>query len=186
MTEYRCAWAKHPLEIAYHDEEWGVPVHDDYKHFEYLLLDTFQAGLSWLTILKKRENFGKAFDHFDYKKIAEYKQEKISELLEDAGIIRNRMKIHASINNAQSFIKLQKEFGSFDKYIWSFVSNRTIRNERKSLSEIPATSPESNKMSKDLKRRGFSFVGPTTCYAYMQAAGLVNDHETRCFRYKEC
>ncbi len=185
MEKNRCAWSKHSLEIAYHDSEWGVPVHDDRKHFEFIVLDTFQAGLSWLTVLKKRNNFRKAFDDFDYRTISEYGSGKIDELLGNPGIIRNKMKINATIKNAQTFMVIQVEFGSFDKYIWSFVNAETIVNARESMDSIPATSAESDGMSKDLKKRGFSFVGSTTCYAYMQAAGLVNDHETSCFRYKE-
>ena len=185
MGDKRCAWAKHPLEIEYHDAEWGVPVHNDLKHFEFIVLDTFQAGLSWLTVLKKRENFREAFDGFDFVSISRYNQEKIAELLGNSGIIRNKMKINATIKNARTFIAIQKEFGSFDKYIWSFVNGNGIVNSRQDISSIPATTAESDMMSKDLKKRGFSFVGSTTCYAYMQAAGLVNDHETSCFRYAE-
>lgn len=185
MSEKRCTWAKHPLEIGYHDTEWAVPVHNDIKHFEFIVLDTFQAGLSWLTVLKKRENFREAFDGFDFVSISRYNQEKVSELLGNSGIIRNKMKINATIKNARAFIAIQKEFGSFDKYIWSFVNGDAIVNSRQDISSIPATTAESDMMSKDLKKRGFSFIGSTTCYAYMQAAGLVNDHETSCFRYEE-
>lgn len=185
MEKYRCAWAKKPLDIEYHDKEWGVPVHDDQKLFEFLVLDAFQAGLSWSTILKKRENFRKAFDNFDYVKIAKYDQNKIDELLQDKGIIRNKLKVNGTVKNANAFIKVQQEFGSFDKYIWSFTGGKTIVNKRKSLQEIPATSKESDAMSKDLKKKGFTFVGSTICYAFMQAAGMVNDHEMSCFRYKE-
>jgi len=185
METKRCNWSKHPQEVEYHDAEWGVPVHDDKKHFEFIVLDTFQAGLSWLTILKKRENFRAAFDGFNYHLISKYGEGKICELLADQGIIRNKLKINATIRNARCFMDVQEEFGSFDKYIWSFVNGKTIINSWKDISEIPATSSESEAMSKDLKKRGFSFVGSTTCYAYMQAAGMVNDHETSCFRYSE-
>ena len=184
MEKQRCSWAKKPLDIEYHDNEWGVPVHDDRKLFEFLVLDAFQAGLSWSTILKKRENFRTAFDNFNYKKIANYHQDKIDELLQNEGIIRNRLKINATIKNAKAFMKVRQEFGSFDKYIWSFVGGKTIVNKWKDLKEIPATSNESEAMSKDLKKRGFTFVGSTICYAFMQAAGMVNDHEINCFRYK--
>ncbi len=185
MGDKRCAWAKHPLEIEYHDREWGVPVHNDLKHFEFIVLDTFQAGLSWLTVLKKRENFREAFDGFDFVSISGYGQDKIAELLTNSGIIRNKMKINATIMNAIAFISIQKEFGSFDSYIWSFVKGNTIVNSWQDLLGIPATTAESDMMSKELRKRGFSFVGSTTCYAYMQAAGLVNDHEKSCFRYAE-
>lgn len=185
MEIIRCGWAKKPLDIEYHDTEWGVPVHDDKKLFEYLVLDAFQAGLSWSTILAKRENFSKAFDDFDYHKIARYDQKKIDELLQDAGIIRNKLKIHATIGNAKAFIQVQNEFGSFDKYIWSFTRGKTIVNDWQEMKEVPATSAESEAMSKDLKKRGFKFVGSTICYAFMQAAGMVNDHLVSCFRYKE-
>ncbi len=184
MEKQRCSWAKKPLDIEYHDNEWGVPVHDDRKLFEFLVLDAFQAGLSWSTILKKRENFRTAFDNFNYKKIANYHQDKIDELLQNEGIIRNRLKINATIKNAKAFMKVRQEFGSFDKYIWSFVGGKTIVNKWKDLKEIPTTSNESEAMSKDLKKRGFTFVGSTICYAFMQAAGMVNDHEINCFRYK--
>ena len=185
MEKQRCSWAKKPLDIEYHDKEWGVPVHDDKKIFEFMILDAFQAGLSWSTILKKRENFRKAFNNFNYKKIAKYDQGKIDELLQDEGIIRNKLKINATIKNAKAFIKVQEEFGSFDKYIWSFTGGKTIINSWKELKEIPATSKESDAMSKDLKKRGFTFVGSTICYAFMQAAGMINDHEISCFRYKD-
>lgn len=183
MEKNRCSWAKHPLEIQYHDEEWGVPVHDDSKHFEFLLLDTFQAGLSWLTVLKKRENFRKAFDNFDFDLISEYNESKVHDLLQDAGIIRNKLKISATINNAQAFMRLRAEYGSFDKYIWSFVNGKTIQNRWENIEDVPVTTSESDAMSKDLKKKGFRFVGSTTCYAYMQAAGLVNDHLVNCFQY---
>jgi len=182
----RCNWTKNnSYNIEYHDAEWGVPVHDDRKLFEFLVLDAFQAGLSWLTILKKRDNFRKAFDNFDYFKISQYNEEKVSELINNAGIIRNKLKINATISNAKHFIEIQKEFGTFDKYIWGFVNHKTIKNSFKSWEEIPATSKESDAMSKDLKKRGFKFVGSTICYAIMQAAGMVNDHEITCFRYNE-
>ena len=182
----RCNWTNNnSYNIEYHDNEWGVPVHNDKKLFEFLVLDAFQAGLSWLTILKKRENFRKAFDDFDYKKIAKYNEKKEQELLKNEGIIRNKLKIKATITNANAFIKIQDEFGSFDAYIWSFVNNKTIKNSYKSIKEIPATSKESDAVSKDLKKRGFKFVGSTICYAFMQAAGMVNDHEQTCFRYNE-
>lgn len=184
--KHRCTWTKNnPYNIKYHDKEWGVPVHDDKKLFEYLLLDSFQAGLSWLTILKKRENFRKAFDNFEYKKIADYDVEKINNLMNDESIIRNKLKIKAAISNAKEFLKIQKEFGTFDKYIWQFVNHKTIKNSFKSWEEIPATSKESDIMSKDLKKRGFKFVGSTICYAFMQATGMINDHEITCFRYNE-
>lgn len=181
----RCAWASHHLAIEYHDKEWGVPLHDDRRFFEFLVLDTFQAGLSWLTILKKRENFRNALDNFDHRKIAAYGEEKVSELLNDPGIIRNRLKVNATISNARAFIGIQEEFGSFDAYVWDFVGGEPIQNRRKSLDDLPVTTPDSDRLSKDLYRRGFKFVGSTTTYAFMQAAGLVNDHEISCFRYKE-
>lgn len=181
----RCAWPKAPLEIEYHDKEWGVPVHDDRKLFEYMVLDGFQAGLSWSTILTKRENFRKAFDGFDFEKIAGYEEKKVLELLDNEGIIRNRLKIYAAINNAKAFMKVIEEFGSFDTYIWQFVEGETIHNHWETLDEIPPSSPESDKMSLDLKIRRFRFVGTTICYAFMQAAGMVNDHTVDCFRYTE-
>ena len=171
--------------IEYHDNEWGNPVHNDRKHYEFLLLDGFQAGLSWQTILRKRKNFKKAFDNFDYKKIAKYDKRKINSLLKDEGIIRNKLKVNSAVINAKLFMDVQKEFGSFDKYIWQFTGGKTIHNKHKTMTDIPATSPESDAMSKDLKKRGFKFVGSTICYAYMQAAGMVNDHFMGCFRYKE-
>jgi len=185
MQKCRCAWATKPLDIEYHDKEWGVPLHDDHKLFEFLVLEGFQAGLSWSTILNKRENFRKAFDNFDYKKIALYDQSKIDDLLQDAGIIRNKLKINATITNAKAFMKVQKEFGSFDKYIWSFTKGKTIINAWTDMSQIPAISKESDVMSKDLKKCGFKFVGSTICYANMQAIGMVNDHLASCFRYNE-
>lgn len=181
----RCPWpSEDKLMVKYHDEEWGVPVHSDRKHFEFLLLDAFQAGLSWSTILKRRKTFKKAYDNFDYKKIAEYSTKDKKRLLNDPGIIRNRLKVDASIINAQKFQEIQKEFGSFDKYIWKFVGGETIKSRFKKLTNFPTKTKESDAMSKDLQSRGFKFVGSTICYAYMQAAGLVNDHTADCFRYK--
>ena len=182
----RCEWSTSvQIYIDYHDKEWGVPVYDDDKLFEFLMLESFQAGLSWLTILKKRENFRKAFDNFNYQKIAKYDDNKVAEFLQDAGIIRNKLKINATIGNAKAFIKIQEEFGTFSKYIWSFVNNKPIKNKWKSMSKIPATTEISDKLNKDLKKRGFKFVGSTIVYAHMQATGMVNDHTTECFRYKE-
>ncbi len=171
--------------IAYHDEEWGVPVHDDRKLFEYLVLDAFQAGLSWSTILNKRENFRKAFDNFDATRIASYKKRKIAQLLADAGIVRNRLKVHATVSNAAAFLQVQKEFGTFDAYVWGLVGGEPRQNSWKTLKQIPASTPDSDRMSKDLKDRGFKFVGGTICYAFMQAAGMVNDHEVGCYRHKQ-
>jgi len=186
MDKTRCGWCKNdPLYIAYHDTEWGVPVYDDNKLFEFLILETFQAGLSWITILRKRENFRSAFDDFDYKKIANYTEAKFEELLLDAGIIRNRLKIKATITNAILFMKVQEEFGSFSNYIWGFTKGKPIKNKWKTLSELPATTELSDVISKDLKKRGFKFVGPTVIYAHMQATGMVNDHVTDCFRHDE-
>ncbi len=183
----RCIWCmKDAQELHYHDTEWGTPVHDDAKHFEFILLDTFQAGLSWRTILHKRQNFKKAFDNFNYKKIAKYQQPKIDTLLVDAGIIRNKLKIYGTITNAIKFMDIQKEFGSFDNYVWGFVHFKTINKKRKLHTDIPATSAESDALSKDLYARGFKFVGSTICYAYMQAAGLINDHLVSCYRHKQC
>ncbi len=186
MSPKRCSWpgAAEPM-IAYHDEEWGVPVHDDRKLFEFLVLDAFQAGLSWSTILNKRENFRKAFDNFDATRIAGYKKRKIAELLADAGIVRNRLKVHATISNAAAFLQLQKEFGTFDAYLWGLVGGEPRQNSWKTLKQIPASTPDSDCMSKDLKDRGFKFVGSTICYAFMQAAGMVNDHEVGCYRHKQ-
>lgn len=182
----RCGWCLgDPLYESYHDEEWGVPVYDDETLFEFLILETFQAGLSWITILRKRENFRKAFDDFNYKKIANYNQDKIDSLLLDAGIIRNRLKILATVTNAQAFMDIQKEFGSFSKYIWEFVDGKPIKNKLKNYKESPATTHLSDTISKDLKKRGFKFVGSTVIYAHMQATGMVNDHEIECFRYHE-
>lgn len=183
--ENRCPWpTDDPLMVDYHDTEWGVPLHDDRKLFEFMVLDSFQAGLSWKTILHRRENFRKAFDNFDAKKIAAYGDKKIEALLSDTGIIRNKLKILATIKNAKLFLEIQKEYGSFDKYIWSFVGGKPIMNHFTEIRQIPATSAESDKMSKELKKRGFSFVGSTICYAFMQAAGLVNDHLVGCPMYK--
>jgi DNA-3-methyladenine glycosylase I len=183
----RCAWVADTddLYTAYHDTEWGVPVHDDRTLFEFVILDGFQAGLSWYTILKKRDNFRSAFNNFDAFKIASYDKKKKAELLNDAGIIRNRQKIDAAINNARAFLEIQDKFGSFDHYLWQFVEGKPKINAWKSMEEIPAKTEESEVMSKDLYKRGFRFVGPTICYAFMQAAGLVNDHEVGCFRYQE-
>lgn len=182
----RCPWCLgNELYIKYHDEEWGVPVHDDRKHFEFLILEGVQAGLSWLTILKKRENYRKAYDNFDVKKVSEYDEAKIEELMNNPDIIRNRRKIEASINNAKKFLEVQKEFGSFDNFIWSFVDNNVVKNHWKDLSEIPATSELSDKVSKELKRKGFKFVGSTIIYAHLQAIGLINDHLVTCFRYDQ-
>lgn len=182
-----CTWpANDEQMIAYHDTEWGVPVHDDKKHFEFLVLDCFQAGLSWKTILHRRKFFKKAFANFDVKKVAKFGEDDVTRLMGDAGIIRNRLKITGTIKNAKAFIALQKEFGSFDAYIWQFTGGKTVVNKHKQSSTIPATSKESDAMSKDLKKRGFTFVGSTICYAYMQAAGMVNDHLLSCKRHKEC
>ena len=182
----RCSWlATDPLYKKYHDREWGVPLHDDRKLFEFLILEGAQAGLSWLTILKKRQNYRKAFDNFDPHKIAGYDSRKVSLLLSNEGIVRNKLKINAAIQNATSFLAVQREFGSFNNYIWRFVGGETKKNKWKTLEEIPAHTPESAAMSADLKKRGFKFVGSTICYAYMQAIGMVNDHATDCFRYAE-
>lgn len=182
----RCPWsASDPLYIEYHDREWGVPVHDDRKLFEMLVLEGAQAGLSWITILKKRENYRKAFDNFDARKIAKYDAKRVRELLKNEGIVRNRLKIDATISNARAFLAVQKEFRSFDNYIWQFVEGRAKMNRRTSLKHIPPTTPESDAMSKDLKTRGFRFVGSTICYAFMQAVGMVNDHLVSCFRYSD-
>jgi len=186
MTKHRCGWCVgDQLYEAYHDEEWGTPVYDDDTLFEFLILETFQAGLSWITVLRKRENFRKAFDNFDYKKIANYKQNKVDDLLQDAGIIRNKLKVNATITNAQYFMKIQEEFGSFSKYIWAFVDGKPIKNKLKDYRKGPANTTLSDALSKDLKKRGFKFVGTTVVYAHMQATGMVNDHEISCFRYEE-
>ncbi|MGH7850053.1 MAG: DNA-3-methyladenine glycosylase I [Thermodesulfobacteriota bacterium] len=182
----RCGWSiSDPLMIDYHDNEWGVPVHDDIKHFEMIVLDGAQAGLSWQTVLKKREAYREAFDNFDFRKVARYDDKKTKELLNNPGIIRNRLKVSSAIKNAKAFLEVRKEFGTFDKYIWQFVDHSTIHNTWKSLKELPAKTSESDIMSKDMKKRGFNFVGSTICYAYMQAAGMVNDHTVECFRHKE-
>jgi len=182
----RCAWAgSDPLYVAYHDLEWGVPVHDDRLLFEFLILEGMQAGLSWSIILKKRENFRRAFDGFDPHRVAAYGDEKVASLLADPGIVRNRLKVAAAIRNAQNFLEIQKEFGSFDVYIWQFTAGKPLVNTYHSLREIPARTPESDAMSKDLIRRGFKFVGSTICYAFMQAIGMVNDHVVECFRYTQ-
>lgn len=183
----RCEWCENSFEdyVRYHDEEWGVPVHDDQKHYEFLVLEGAQAGLSWATVIKKREGYRKAFANFDYKKVAQYNDAKIEELLQDPSIIRNRLKVKSAVTNAQHFLEVQKEFGSFDTYIWQFVNGKPLVNQWKTLGEIPASTKESDALSKDLKKRGFKFVGTTIMYAHMQACGLVNDHTTDCFRYKE-
>ncbi|RNA62277.1 DNA-3-methyladenine glycosylase I [Chryseobacterium nematophagum] len=181
MEKIRCGWCeKDDLYRKYHDEEWGKPIYEDKMIFEFLVLESFQAGLSWYTILAKRENFRSAFDHFDYKKIAQYSDEKIQELIQNPGIIRNKLKILATINNAQKFIEVQKEFGSFSKYIWGFVNEKPIDNKPKTLGDVPATSEVSDLLSKDLKKRGFKFMGSTVVYAHMQATGMVNDHVENC------
>ena len=182
----RCKWAgTDPLYQKYHDEEWGIPVHDDQKLFEMLCLEGAQAGLSWITILRKRDNYRKAFSDFNAKKISKYDEGKVKKLLENEGIVRNRLKVAAFITNAKCFLEVQKEFGSFDKYIWRFTGGKQMRNHWKSLKELPAKTIESELMSKDLKKRGFKFVGSTICYAYMQACGMVNDHTTDCYRYSK-
>jgi len=183
---HRCAWVPDdPLYIAYHDLEWGVPVYDDRRIFEFLTLESAQAGLSWITVLRKRENYRAAFDNFDPEKVARYDQARLQSLLANPGIIRNRLKITAAINNAQSFLKVQEEFGSFDSYIWRFVGGKPKINSWKKVAEIPARTAESDALSKDLKERGFKFVGSTVVYAHMQATGMVNDHTVDCFRYRE-
>lgn len=180
----RCQWAgTDPLYMAYHDEEWGVPIHEDRTHFEFIILEGAQAGLSWSTILKKRDNYRRAFDGFDPAAVAAYDETRIAVLLSDPGIVRNRLKVHAAVRNAQGFLKIQDEFGSFDDYVWRFVGGEPIVNAWESLHQIPAETPESRALSKDLKTRGFTFVGPTIIYAYMQAVGFVNDHVVSCFRY---
>ena len=182
----RCQWCVgDPLYEAYHDHEWGVPIHEDQLLFEFLTLETFQAGLSWITILKKRENFRSAFDSFDYQRIAHYNEDKIQDLLHDARIIRNQKKIRATVNNAQRFMEIQKSHGSFSSYIWDFVGNTPIQNSYTKESELPVTTDIATNLSRDLKKRGFRFVGPTVIYAHMQATGMVNDHTTACFRYEE-
>ena len=182
----RCEWCDGDvLYIKYHDEEWGVPVHTDRKLFEFLILEGAQAGLSWITVLRKRETYREVFDRFDFNKVATYKESKIQSLLNNPGIIRNRLKIKGSVKNAQAYIKVREEFGTFNKYIWQFTDGDTIQNSWKSLKDLPAQTEISHLMSKDLKRRGFTFVGPTICYAFMQAIGMVNDHVVDCYRYKE-
>ena len=182
----RCEWCgTAPLYTKYHDDEWGVPVHDDQKLFEMLILEGAQAGLSWITVLKKRKNYRKAFDNFDVVKVSKYSEKKVAKLLANPGIIRNRLKVNAAVTNAKAFLKIQDEFGSFDKYIWQFVNYEPIVNKFKILKELPAKSEISDFMSNDLKERGFKFVGSTICYAFMQAVGMVNDHTTDCFKYEE-
>lgn len=183
----RCPWvdSDNPLVLEYHDSEWGVPVHDDRKLFEFLVLEGAQAGLSWTTILRKRENYRRAFAGFDPRKVAAFDAEKIKKLLDDPGIVRNRLKVNSAVTNAKAFLDVQKEFGSFDSYMWSFVQGKPIRNKWRRLAQIPAVSPEAERMSMDLVRRGFRFVGPTICYSHMQATGMVNDHLVDCFRYSE-
>lgn len=186
VRKKRCAWVtEDPLYIVYHDTEWGVPVHDDQKLFEFLTLETFQAGLSWLSVLCKRENFRKAFADFDVVEVADFDEERIEMLMSDAGIIRNRAKIHAAVTNAQAFIRAQEEFGSFDRYIWGFVGGKPLVNGHESIHELPASTEISDALSRDLKQRGFKFVGSTVVYAHMQATGMVNDHTIDCFRWNE-
>ena len=183
----RCQWCENSFEdyVKYHDEEWGAPIHDDQRHYEFLVLEGAQAGLSWSTIIKKREGYRKAFANFDYKKVALFDETKIEKLLQNPGIIRNRLKVKSAVTNAQRFLEVQKEFGSFDAYIWQFVGGKPIVNKWKKMGEVPASTKESDALSQDLKKRGFKFVGTTIIYAHMQACGLVNDHTTDCFRYKE-
>lgn len=181
----RCEWATTEPSIVYHDKEWGIPQHDDQRLFELLILEGAQAGLSWSTILNKRAGYRRAFDNFDARRVARYDQRKVKQLLGNPEIVRNRLKVHAAIKNAKAFLEVQKEFGSFDRYLWDFVGNRPIQNARRSSSEIPARTPESDALSKDLVKRGFKFAGSTICYAYMQAIGMVNDHVTACFRHRE-
>ncbi len=184
-TRVRCPWASGELSIRYHDEEWGVPVHDDRALFEFLILEGAQAGLSWITILNKRENYRKAFDGFHPKRVAKYDRRKMQLLLRNPGIVRNKLKVASAVENAKAFLAVQQEFGTFDRYIWQFVGGKPRVNAPKSLLQVPARTPESDAMSKDLKKRGFKFVGSTICYAFMQATGIVNDHVIACFRYKE-
>jgi DNA-3-methyladenine glycosylase I len=185
MADRRCAWAGDDERMqAYHDEEWGVPLHDDDQLFEFLILEGAQAGLSWSTILNKRDNYRAAFDGFDVRKVARYNQRKVASLLKNEGIVRNRLKVNGTVRNARAFLAVQQEFGSFDEYIWQFVGGAPKVNRFNSLSDIPAQTDEAKAMSKELKKRDFTFVGPTICYAFMQATGMVNDHETSCFRYK--
>ena len=184
VTE-RCGWARGEKYIAYHDEEWGVPLHDDRALFELLILEGAQAGLSWSTILNKRDRYRKVFDGFDAHKVARYRERKVASLLEDPGIVRNRLKVHAAVTNAKAFLAVRKEFGTFDAYIWSFVAGRPVQNAWCELKQVPARTQQSDAMSKDLKKRGFTFVGTTICYAFMQATGMVNDHAVTCFRHAE-
>lgn len=181
----RCDWAKEEPNISYHDNEWGIPQHDDQKLFEFLILEGAQAGLSWISVLKRREGYRKAFSNFDPKLVSKYTQKQVDKLLGDPDIIRNKLKINSAINNAKQFLKIQQEFGSFDSYLWKFVNNKPIKNNFKTLSELPASTEISTKLSKDLKKRGFTFVGPTICYALMQAMGMVNDHISTCYLYKK-
>lgn len=181
----RCKWAKEEPNLTYHDKEWGRPQHNDQKLFEFLILEGAQAGLSWTTILNRREGYRKAFSDFDANKVSKYTQKHVQKLLQDNGIIRNKLKINSAINNAKQFIKVQEEFGSFDKYLWGFVNHKPIKNKFKKLSELPASTKISEKLSKDLKKRGFTFVGPTICYALMQAIGMVNDHTLGCFMHRK-
>ena len=181
----RCEWAKEEPNLTYHDKEWGRPQHNDQKLFEFLILEGAQAGLSWTTILNRREGYRKAFSGFDANKVSKYTQKRVQKLLQDTGIIRNKLKINSTINNAKQFLKVQEEFGSFDKYLWGFVNHKPIKNKFKKLSELPASTEISEKLSKDLKKRGFTFVGPTICYALMQAIGMVNDHTSGCFMYRK-
>jgi DNA-3-methyladenine glycosylase I len=186
VTKKRCAWVgENPLMLEYHDREWGVPAHDDRKHFEFLVLEAAQAGLSWTIVLKKRDGYRRAFDGFDPEKVARFTERRIEKLMLDSGIIRNRMKIEAAVRNAGAFLKIREEFGTFDSYCWCFVDGRPKLNQWKTVRQIPATSPESDAFSKDLKHRGFSFVGSTVIYAHMQAVGMINDHLVDCFRYRE-
>ncbi len=186
QNKRRCSWCgDDPLYVAYHDAEWGVAVHDDRRLFEMLILEGAQAGLNWLTILRKRENYRKAFANFDPMRVAKFDRQKIAALLQNPGIVRNRLKIHAAVANARALLQVQEEFGSFDRYIWQFVGGKPKKNRWRELKELPSRTPESDAMSKDLKRRGFSFVGSTICYAFMQAVGMVNDHVVGCYRYRE-
>jgi len=183
---HRCEWAgDDPLYVSYHDQEWGVPVHDDRTLFEFLVLEGAQAGLSWITILRRRENYRQAFDNFDPQKVARYNQTKVKSLLQDPGIIRNKLKVNSAVQNAQAFLRIKEEFGSFNKYIWKFVNHQPIINAWTQMNQIPASTPLSETISKDLKKRGFNFVGPTIVYAHMQATGMVNDHVVTCFRYNQ-
>lgn len=187
MDKKRCSWCEGSFDayVKYHDDEWGIPVHDDAKHFEFLILEGAQAGLSWATVLKKRDGYRKAFAGFDVDKVSKYTESKIEAILLDPGVIRNRLKVYGAVNNAKKFLEVQNEFGSFDKYIWSFVEGKPIINNWQLMTDVPATTKESDALSKDLKKRGFKFVGSTIIYAHMQACGLVNDHTTDCYRYKE-